>query len=268
MEKKNLALEALRKLLNDSIRSRSAPMWSRRGLLGAAGRRHCALPRQRHHHRRGAAGADQAGQGHPRGAPARRGDRAVDEEIAFYDALAENESAVQVMGDDKLWLIAHELLMSLRQNVTVDWNHRESRPRQDARAGQAHPQEVRLPARPPGCRGADWCWSRPRRSLSGGWRHDGPLPPPLESPVAFGEDHEGALWLSLFPPPSEGVAKGSKSRPDKGRASGNSLRLGGCAALIQPTSLVESWWMRCAYPPYRTSIGRVAGNFLGPTWGR
>jgi type I restriction enzyme R subunit len=49
-----------------------------------------------------------------------------DDEIAFYDALAENESAVQVMGDEKLRLIAHELLVSLRENVSVDWAHRES----------------------------------------------------------------------------------------------------------------------------------------------
>jgi len=49
-----------------------------------------------------------------------------DEEIAFYDALAENESALQVMGDDKLRVIIHELLVSLRENVAVDWAHRES----------------------------------------------------------------------------------------------------------------------------------------------
>lgn len=49
-----------------------------------------------------------------------------DEEIAFYGALAENESAVQVMGDDKLRVIAHELLVSLRENESVDWAHRES----------------------------------------------------------------------------------------------------------------------------------------------
>jgi type I site-specific restriction-modification system R (restriction) subunit len=49
-----------------------------------------------------------------------------EDEIAFYDALAENDSAVQMMGDDKLKLIAHELLMSLRENVTVDWAHRDS----------------------------------------------------------------------------------------------------------------------------------------------
>ncbi|MBI5908098.1 MAG: DUF3387 domain-containing protein, partial [Burkholderiales bacterium] len=44
----------------------------------------------------------------------------------FYDALAENNSAVEVMGDDKLKLIAHELLVSLRENVSVDWAHRDS----------------------------------------------------------------------------------------------------------------------------------------------
>ena len=46
--------------------------------------------------------------------------------MAFYDALAENGSAVEVMGDDKLRVIAHELLVSLRENVSVDWAHRES----------------------------------------------------------------------------------------------------------------------------------------------
>jgi type I restriction enzyme R subunit len=48
-----------------------------------------------------------------------------DEEIAFYDALAENESARQVMGEPTLRVIAHELVMVIRGNVTVDWTHRE-----------------------------------------------------------------------------------------------------------------------------------------------
>ena len=48
------------------------------------------------------------------------------DEIAFYDALAENESAVELMGDDFLKLIAHELLVGLRGGATVDWSHRES----------------------------------------------------------------------------------------------------------------------------------------------
>lgn len=49
-----------------------------------------------------------------------------DAKFAFYSALAENESAAQVMGDAKLMVIAHELLVSLRENVSVDWAHRES----------------------------------------------------------------------------------------------------------------------------------------------
>ena len=48
------------------------------------------------------------------------------DEVAFYDALAENESAVDVMGNDALKAIAHELLSSLKSNITVDWSHRES----------------------------------------------------------------------------------------------------------------------------------------------
>jgi type I restriction enzyme R subunit len=50
----------------------------------------------------------------------------TDEEIAFHDALAENESAVQTMGDDKLRVIAHELLENLKGNVSVNWAHRDS----------------------------------------------------------------------------------------------------------------------------------------------
>jgi type I restriction enzyme R subunit len=49
-----------------------------------------------------------------------------DEEIAFYDALAENRSAREVMGEPALRVIAHELVESVRGNVTVDWMHRET----------------------------------------------------------------------------------------------------------------------------------------------
>ena len=48
------------------------------------------------------------------------------EEIAFYDALAENESAVEVMGNDHLRVILQELLRGLKSNASVDWQHRES----------------------------------------------------------------------------------------------------------------------------------------------
>ncbi|MFM8437492.1 MAG: type I restriction enzyme endonuclease domain-containing protein, partial [Candidatus Kapaibacterium sp.] len=48
-----------------------------------------------------------------------------DDELAFYDALADNSSARVVMGDDKLKLIATELVSKVRDSVTIDWNLRE-----------------------------------------------------------------------------------------------------------------------------------------------
>jgi type I restriction enzyme R subunit len=49
-----------------------------------------------------------------------------EDEIRFYDALADNESAVRELSDEKLKKIAHELTESLRQNLSVDWSQRES----------------------------------------------------------------------------------------------------------------------------------------------
>lgn len=48
------------------------------------------------------------------------------EEVAFYDALATNESAVRELGDETLKQIAVELTQRLRQSVSVDWAVRES----------------------------------------------------------------------------------------------------------------------------------------------
>ena len=50
----------------------------------------------------------------------------TDDEVAFYDALAANESAVKAMGDNKLKVIAAELITKVRQSVTIDWTLRES----------------------------------------------------------------------------------------------------------------------------------------------
>lgn len=49
-----------------------------------------------------------------------------DDEIRFYDALADNESAVRELSDETLKKIAHELTENLRQNLSVDWSARES----------------------------------------------------------------------------------------------------------------------------------------------
>jgi len=49
-----------------------------------------------------------------------------EDEIAFYDALAANESAVKAMGNDELKVIAAELVTQVRKSVTIDWAIRES----------------------------------------------------------------------------------------------------------------------------------------------
>lgn len=126
MEKKNLALEALKRLLNDEIRSRShsnvteTRRFSER-LEQAIARYHTnaistveviqALINLAKEIREARARGDAEG--------------LSADELAFYDALADNESAVQVMGNDQLKVIAHELLKSLQSNITIDWAHRE-----------------------------------------------------------------------------------------------------------------------------------------------
>lgn len=127
MEKKNLALEALKKLLAGEIVSRSksnlveSKAFSSR-LEEAVARYHA-----------GAISAAEMIQelielAKDMKAACGRGEEMglSQEEVAFYMALAENESAVEAMGDEKLRLIAHELLEQLRSNVTVDWHQRES----------------------------------------------------------------------------------------------------------------------------------------------
>ena len=49
-----------------------------------------------------------------------------DEELAFYDALETNDSAVQVLGDEALSAIARELVETVRRNVSIDWTLREN----------------------------------------------------------------------------------------------------------------------------------------------
>ena len=49
-----------------------------------------------------------------------------EDEVAFYDALETNDSAVQVLGDETLRDIARELVKTVRNNVTIDWTLREN----------------------------------------------------------------------------------------------------------------------------------------------
>jgi type I restriction enzyme, R subunit len=49
-----------------------------------------------------------------------------EDELAFYDALEVNESALKVLGDELLKKIAKELVATVRKNVTIDWTIREN----------------------------------------------------------------------------------------------------------------------------------------------
>lgn len=49
-----------------------------------------------------------------------------DDEVAFYDALEVNDSAVKVLGDAALRMIARELVETVRRNVTIDWTVKET----------------------------------------------------------------------------------------------------------------------------------------------
>ena len=49
-----------------------------------------------------------------------------EDELAFYDALETNDSAVAVLGDATLKRIAQELVETVKRNATIDWSLRES----------------------------------------------------------------------------------------------------------------------------------------------
>jgi type I restriction enzyme R subunit len=49
-----------------------------------------------------------------------------EDELAFYDALEANDSAVKVLGEPTLRAIARELVETVRRNVTIDWTLREN----------------------------------------------------------------------------------------------------------------------------------------------
>ena len=127
MEKKNLALEALRKLINGELRSRSrvnvvqTRAFSQR-LEEAIARYHSNAITTAEVLQELIDLAKDIRAAHQRGEE----EGLSQEEIAFYDALAQNESAVEVMGNDHLRVIAHELLTGLKGNASVDWQHRES----------------------------------------------------------------------------------------------------------------------------------------------
>jgi type I restriction enzyme, R subunit len=126
-DKKNLAIEALKKLINGAVRSQT-----QRNVVQSKAfseRLEAAIARYHTNAITAAQVIEELIQlaKDIRAARARGEETGLtDEEIAFYDALAENESARQVMGEPTLRLIAHELVTVIRGNVSVDWMHRET----------------------------------------------------------------------------------------------------------------------------------------------
>nr|WP_233279558.1 type I restriction endonuclease subunit R [Acidihalobacter yilgarnensis] len=127
LPQRNFAVELLQKLLNDEIKSRS-----RTNVIlekKFSDRLMAALNRYRSRAIESAQVIEELIQmAKDFREAAKRGENLGlnESELAFYDALADNESAVRELGDDILKTIAHELTNKLRNSTTVDWQKRES----------------------------------------------------------------------------------------------------------------------------------------------
>jgi type I restriction enzyme, R subunit len=127
LDKKNLALEALRKLINGEVRSQG----QRNVTLARAfsDRLEASIAR---YHANAISTVEVLEEliklARDIRTARQRGEESglSEQEIAFYDALAENESARQAIGEPSLRLIAHELVENIRKNVSVDWMHMEA----------------------------------------------------------------------------------------------------------------------------------------------
>ena len=127
MEKRNLAIEALKKLINGEVRSQAQRNVTQSKAFTE--RLEAAIARYHSNALTTAQVLEELIQiaKDIRAARARGEETGLtDEEIAFYDALAENESARQAMGEPALRVIAHELVASIRGSVSIDWIHREA----------------------------------------------------------------------------------------------------------------------------------------------
>jgi type I restriction enzyme R subunit len=127
LPQRNLALELLKKLINDEIKTRAG-----KNIVQSRAFSEMLERSIRKYQNRAIAAAEvihelielakQIRESQNRGAKLKLND----DEVAFYDALAENGSAVQVMGDDKLKFLSQELVLRVRQSVSIDWTLREN----------------------------------------------------------------------------------------------------------------------------------------------
>lgn len=127
MSHKNLAVELLRKLLNDEVKARS-----KHNLVQARSFADLLEKSVRRYQNRAIEAAqvieELIGLAKDMRAAEKRGEDLglSSDELAFYDALEVNDSAVQVLGDETLRTIARELVDSVRKNVSIDWTVKES----------------------------------------------------------------------------------------------------------------------------------------------
>ncbi|MGH7297497.1 MAG: type I restriction endonuclease subunit R, partial [Polyangiaceae bacterium] len=127
MPQRNLALELLKRLLNDEIKTRAKKnVVQSRSFAEMLEKTLRAYTNRSIETAQVIAGLiDLARQ---MNAARARGENLglTDDEVAFYDALETNDSAVKVLGDDTLRTIARELVDTVRRNVTIDWTVKES----------------------------------------------------------------------------------------------------------------------------------------------
>jgi type I restriction enzyme, R subunit len=127
MPQRNLAVELLQKLLKGEIRTRS-----RRNVVQARSFSEMLEQSLRRYQNRAIETAKVIEEliqlARDMREAGRRGEELglTEDEVAFYDALETNDSAVKVLGDDTLRTIARELVATVRANVTIDWTVREN----------------------------------------------------------------------------------------------------------------------------------------------
>lgn len=127
MPQKNLAVELLRKLLSGEIKVRS-----RRNVVQGKSFAEMLEQAVRKYQNRAIEAAqvieEMIGLAKGMRRAYERGERLglTEEEMAFYDALETNDSAVKVLGDEALRTIAREVAEAVRKNVTIDWTVREN----------------------------------------------------------------------------------------------------------------------------------------------
>ncbi len=127
LPQKNLAVEALKKLLQDEIQVRL-----RKNVVRSRTFSEMLEQALNRYHNRAVEAAQVVEEliaiAKQMREATRRGESLglSEEEMAFYDALAANESAVEVLGDETLKEIAHVLVERVRNSVTIDWDKRES----------------------------------------------------------------------------------------------------------------------------------------------